>query len=110
MSFEDKKINTPIQDLVNSTQKDSTIGPLVGSIIVILIIILGGLYFFSTLISYKKEAVQTELLIEEQKQTIEIEQTAKQSESVDVNSIKSDLKSTDIDTLDAGLEQIEKEF
>jgi uncharacterized protein HemX len=104
------RINTPIQNLVQSTQKDSTVGPMIGSIIVILIILVGGLYFLGALISSKKTEIQTEQVQQEQAETLEVEQTAKQSSSDDVSSIEADLKATDIDNLDKGIDDIEKEF
>ena len=104
------KINTPIQSMVEGAQKDGTTGPLIGSIIIILIIIIGGLYFFSSLISAKKVQVQTEQVLEEQNKTLQIEQTAKQSESDNVSSIEADLNATNIDTVDKDLSDIEKEF
>lgn len=106
----ENKINTPIQNMVESSKKDSTVGPLVGSIIIILIITVGGLYFLGTLISTKKNQIQAEQSITEQQETLKVEETAKQSESDDVKSIEADLKSTNIDNLDTGLTDIEKEF
>ncbi len=106
----DNKISTPIQSMVEGAQKDSTVGPLIGSIIVILIIIVGGLYFFGSLISAKKVEVQTEQVLEEQNEKMQIEQTAKQSQSDDVSSIEADLNATNVDTVDKDLSDIEKEF
>ena len=103
MDNEEKKINTPIQDMVSRATADSTTGPMIGSIIIILIIIFGGLYFFGTLISYKKQQIQTEQNLQEQQKIIQIEETAKQSSSDDIHSIETDILSTDIDNLDIGI-------
>ena len=104
------KINTPIQNLVESSKKDSTVGPMIGSIIVICIIIVGGLYFLGSLISNKKNEIQIEQSAEQQQEILKVEETAKQSNSDDVQSIEADLKATNIDNLDTGLTDIEKEF
>ncbi len=104
------KINTPIQSMVEDAQKDGTAGPLIGSIIVILIILIGGLYFFGSLVSAKKAQVETEQALEEQNEILQVEQTAKQSKSDDVTSIEADLNATNIDTVDKDLSDIEKEF
>lgn len=100
------KINTPIQNLVEGTQKDGTVGPLVGSIIVILILLVGGLYFLETLISAQKTEIQTQEVLESQGNTLQIEETVKQSTSDEVEAIEADLRSTNIDDLDKDLNQI----
>lgn len=102
-----QKINTPIKDLVESAQKDSTVGPMIGSVIIILLMIVGGIYFLGTLINTRKQEIQTEQIVEEQNQAKQIENTAKQSESDTVLDIESDIKSTNIDDLDKDLNQIQ---
>jgi hypothetical protein len=104
------KFNTPIQDLVESTQKNGTVGPIVGSIIVILLIIIGGLYYMGSMILSKKAQIEERKSLEEQTITIQVEETVKQSDSDDVQSIEADLGSTNIDSLDQRLSDIEKEF
>jgi uncharacterized protein HemX len=103
-------INTPIQNMVADTQKDSTVGPMIGSIVIILIVIIGGLYFWGSLITEKKSEIQTEDALQEQSETLEVEQTAKQSASDDTSSIEADLEATNVDSLDSGIEDIDSEF
>jgi predicted histidine transporter YuiF (NhaC family) len=110
MEGESPKINTPIQDMVSKATTDSTVGPMIASIVIIIIMIVGGLYFFGTLISYKKEQIKAEQFIENQQESTQVEQAAKQSPSDDVTSIETDIKATNIDDLDKGLDQIDKEF
>lgn len=100
------KISTPIQSLVESTQQNSSVGPLIGSIIIILIIILGGLYFLGSLISIKKEEIKTEQELEKQNETILIEKTAKQSISDDVSDIETDLETTNVNTVDTKVDEL----
>lgn len=108
---ESSKIKTPIQDMVSSTQQDGTIGPMIGSIVIIFIIIVGGLYFFGSLITAKKTQVETEQALEAQNEAVQIEETAKQSKSDDVPSIEADLQATNIDDLDKNLtSELDKEF
>ena len=95
-----RNISTPIQDMVSSATKDSTVGPLIGSIIVVLLIVLGGLYYFGSIIASKKNEIDLKKNSEEQSETLNIEKTAKQSNTDDIKSIESDLKSTDIDSID----------
>jgi flagellar biogenesis protein FliO len=103
---QDNKISTPIQNLVESTQQNSSVGPLVGSVIIILVIILGGLYFLSSLISTKKAEIQTEQELEEQSETILIEETVKQSSSDDVADIETDLEATNVNTVDPKVDEL----
>jgi amino acid transporter len=103
-------IHTPIQSMVKNTQKDSTVGPMIGSIIVIITIVVGGLYFLGSFILNKKTEIKAGQIQQEQADTLQVEQTAKQSASDDVKSIESDIKATNIDTIDKGLSDIDKEF
>lgn len=58
-------INTPIQTMVEDSKKDSKVGPLIGSIIVILIFIIGGLYFWGSIITNRKLQLEEAALLEE---------------------------------------------
>lgn len=107
---QDNKIHTPIQSLVESTQKNSSVGPLIGSIIIILIIISGGLYFLSTLVSIKKNQIQTKQETEQQNETTVIEETAKQSSSDSVADIETDLEATNINTVDPKVDELLNEL
>ena len=101
--------NTPIQDMVENTKKDSTVGPLIGSIIIILIIAIGGLYFWGSLILDKKKEIQTQEVMEEQ-QDNETELLLKQSSSDDTASIEADLEAMTIDSVDDDFSSIESEY
>jgi hypothetical protein len=105
-----KKTSTPIQDLVDETKKDSTIGPMIGSFIVICIIIVGGLYFLGLFINQKTNSIEQNERTQEVKNEIIIKQTIKQSDSEDIETIEADLKATDLQILDDALKQIEAEM
>lgn len=100
MANNEQKISRPIQELVESTQKNSTVGPLIGSIIVIVLIIGGGLYFFASAIQARKTQIQKQEIIEEYRKNSQIENIAKQSNSDSINDIETDIKSINIDELD----------
>ena len=108
--YNDSTINTPIQDMVAQSQKDSKVGPLIGSIIVILVIIFGGLYFWGSIISNQKQQIQNDQILDEQAQKTQLDATVTQSNSDDAASIESDLNATNIDSLDSDFGDIEKEY
>ena len=96
---EPQKISTPIQDLVESTQKNSTVGPMIGSIIVIILIIGGGLYFLGNMIYIKKTQIEHIKRIEEEQRSAQIEKVMQQSSSDEILDIETDITSTNIDEL-----------
>ncbi len=51
-------INTPIQNMVDDSKKDGKMGPLIGSIIIIIIFIIGGLYFWGSIVTRKQAEIQ----------------------------------------------------
>lgn len=59
------QINTPIQTMVEDTKKDSKVGPLIGSVIIILVFIIGGLYFWGSIITNKRIQLETQAALEE---------------------------------------------
>ncbi len=86
----------------------SGIGSIIGTIIIIAIIILGGLYFWGKRIEESKakekliqEAQEQMQQIPEQDETSSIETV---SEGDDLNSIEADLNSTNLDGLDSELD------
>jgi len=84
----------------NENNNSEKIGPLIGSVIIILIIIAGAFYLFS-LIKEKVEVQKTE----EQK----VEQVD-QNNSDEISEIEADLNSTELDNLDSELEALQVEF
>lgn len=107
---EQKKVPTPIQDMIEDAQKDGTTGPLIGSIIIIVIMIIGGLYFWSSLINQKtSKIIETETTEAIQNQML-IKETVKQSDSEDIDTIEADLEATNFDVLDDIIQDIEKEL
>jgi uncharacterized protein YpmB len=87
--------------------KEGLVGPIIGSIIVIILVIVGGLYFWGTVIN-ERQTTQTEAVDLNEDETLNDLTT--QSDSDEVNSIEEDLNSTDLDNLDEELRDIEEEF
>ena len=95
---------------INIENKSS--GPLVGTIIVILVFVLGGFFLWSTKIQPQIDK-KTEGTTEEQQVVAEtamtntaVEQLTTQSPSDETSSIEADLKATDIDSLDKSLQNL----
>lgn len=87
----------------------SSIGSIIGTIIIITVIILGGLYFWGKRI---EESRYKQQLIDETKSTvsqeIQVDETTKikaVSSGDDLNSIEADLNKTNIDNLSTELDQ-----
>jgi uncharacterized protein HemX len=89
MKLNMENTNTPQQDI--ATKKEGSVGAAVGSIIVILIIAAGGLYFLDIL----KQKVETEEV---------------QPADTEVNSLEADLEATNVDDLDVEMLEIEAEI
>lgn len=103
-------VPTPIQDLINDAQKDRTLGPLIGSIIIIVLMITGALYFWASLIQQRNAQIQANQELEElQRETVIIE-TVTQSDSDSLEDIETDLEVTNLNVADDFLSEIQKEF
>lgn len=113
MSDNNKEIHTvptPIQDLITDAQKDRTIGPLIGSIVIIMLMIIGALYFWTSIIQQQNAQIQANQELEElQRETVIIE-TVTQSDSNSLEDIETDLEITNLNLADDFLSEIEKEF
>jgi hypothetical protein len=76
------------------------IGPLIGSVIIILIIIAGAFYLFSII----KQKVDT------QKATQETITESTENQSDEISEIEADINSIEVENLDAELEALQVEF
>jgi len=77
------------------TPSGSSVGPVIGIIIILVVIILAGLYFWG------QKDMDTE--IEETNTTASTESITVQSQSDETDSIENDLNNTEIESLDAEL-------
>jgi len=73
-------------------KKDTGVGPIIGSIIIIILIVLGGLYFWGYAIEKNKSDAPAE------------------QNSEDLNRIEADLNSTNVDDSETDLKQIDAEI
>lgn len=88
---------------MNETESKSSdkIGPLIGSVIIILIIVLGAFYLFAQI---KEKVNQQKMIQEEEIKKSEV------SESDDIHQIEVELNSTEIEDVEEDLKSIEVEF
>lgn len=77
--------------------KGSSVGPVVGAIIIIVLIVLGGLYFWGKKLAEAPTDEQTETL-----------QDVRASDAL--ADIEADLNATDLDSLDNDLSEVEAEL
>lgn len=88
-------------------QEQQNAGPLFGIIIIVLVLVLGGLYYAGNRPSDKAEQTPEEILANPDSQ---LESLATQQSSDDVESIEKDLTATDLGTIDAELGVIQGEL
>lgn len=78
------------------TPVDTTIGPIIGSLIIVVMLTIGALYFWGQ-----------KLNKDEHMRTLQEEQMRGLNTSDDLQSIKRDLEETSIDTLDQNLKSLQ---
>lgn len=88
----------------NQIKKDSNVGPIIGSIIIIVLIVLGGLYFWGYIIN--KQHVNAPTTDEPKVEEVKTEEIA----DPDVDEINNELNSTNVDEVDSELNQIDAVF
>ena len=88
--------NNPMQPLQPVEEK--AIGPAIGVIIIILVLILGGLYFWGERMN-KNTVMQNPQIEETASPDAQMMELQQQSSSDDINSIDADLKATDVGSL-----------
>lgn len=86
----------------NAPDKKSS-GPLIGIIIIIVVLLVGGLYFWMTKIATIPEETGTDT-------EAVVEQLSTQSASDEISAIEADLDATDLENLDAELDSLLNEF
>lgn len=104
------RYNAPIQSMVDGARRDSTAGPLIGSIIIIMIILVGGLYFWGSMIIERKAEIEMQQTLQDQTSDAETAAITSQSTSDESASIEADLNATDIDAVDADIEAVDSEY
>ena len=79
-------------------------GPIIGSIIIVLLIVLGGLYFWGERLN------REEMLNQQTAPDAVVDDLKTQGTSDKVSSIEADVSATNLDDLDAGLKDIDAEL
>lgn len=102
--MENQQENIPMEETTNidSIKKPTgSVGPMIGSLIVIIIITIGGFYFWNSI----SERLNKESVIDAQ-----VEELGTQSDSDEIEDIEADLQNTNFDDLDTELDAIDQEF
>lgn len=100
------EMNSNIQGMPGVTPEKKSYGPLIAVIIILLVMILGGLYFLGQRMGTDPyENLQTMQEGDEITNSLEA-----QSNSDETASIEADLKATNVDSLDQGAAAIEAEL
>ena len=111
----EEQTNVKLQSLTRlNTIPHSHMGPILGGLIMLLIIVLGGLYLWGASIHTEMQT-QIEIPIannepETVRAKVDTQILETLSPSDDLNAIEADLTSTNLDTVDADLNAIESEF
>lgn len=120
METDNNKTNTPPEidveqaDTPLTESHHSHIGPILGVLVLILILVLAGLYVWGGMLSKEQVEVEQRQIINNEPETpraeadVHILQTT--SPSDELEAIEADLDGTDLDSLDAELTAIEAEL
>lgn len=100
---------TPVVPNETDTSEESSMGPIIGAIIIILILIIGGLYFWGQNL-VDKEGVTDEDAEEILEDDEVSEELSQQSSSDEVEDIEADLEASSFEDIDSDLENIEDEL
>ncbi len=85
----------PVNIRIAKPKNEGVFGPIIGSAIIILLIILGGLYFWSYLVQERGTLTETKT-----QETLEVE----------VEQLSQEIKAEDLDVIDSDLKMIEAEI
>ncbi len=87
---------------------EHSVGPIVGAVIIVLILVLGGLYFWGERLNESQESLTAEQIEQTPDQTLA--ELKAQSESDELLDIEADAAATDLGNLDTELKNIETEL
>lgn len=104
------------EDVSNSEQASAPqkpMGPILGIVIIVILLILGGFYFWGTQLSDDSQVQdKTEMTAEEiaNQEDIVLENLRNQRNSDEISDIEADLNATDLESLDSELDAIDLEL
>lgn len=85
----------------DDTHIEKTIGPIIGSLIIVLLLMLGALYIWAQKLKMDREQETM------QRNSINSSQSAELHTGDDINSLKKDLNATDVEKLDRSLRALQ---
>jgi flagellar basal body-associated protein FliL len=91
-------------------QEEKSIGALIGSIIVIAVIVIGGIYFWMTQSTQSPTPTETPSLGQTVTPDQETAALLSQGTSTEIPDIEKDLNATNLDNLDAGMKDIDAQL
>ncbi len=100
-------IGTVMPQTPRVPEDKKSIGPIVGIVIIILVLVLGGLYFWGQKINMMDQGISPETVLNAEDASLV--QLGQQSDSDTTASIEADLNATDISNLDTELDNIQSE-
>ncbi len=103
-------VNTPSPTPapIMESPKKTQLGPVIGLIIILAIIVVGTLYFWGQRVENTQVPQDTVMQTDQTGQTdTQTEQLQTQSSSDDITSIEADLNATDFGNIDSGSEQLQ---
>lgn len=92
----------------NDTPEKSTSGPIIGVTIIVILLIIGGVYFWYTAIEQDKEKNKLPTIQSGGETDAIVNKLESQGTSDKITDIETDLKSTDLKNLDSGFSDILK--
>jgi hypothetical protein len=104
----DPQNQTPISNSPSPQVEEKSVGPAIGIIVIILIIIIGGLYFWGERVSNDVPA-ENNNVTENSGTDTNIQSLESQGTGDDVDSIEADLNSTDLNQLGSEINSVEAE-
>lgn len=92
---------------MGDTTKSKSVGPVIGLIIILALILLGGIYFYSTRSDNTPIPVEQDGGIGATPETTDTAAIESQSTSDDTSSIEADLETTNMDSLDSDFKELQ---
>lgn len=104
----------PTQEEASSSGQtpQKSMGPILGIVIIVILLVLGGFYFWGTQIKDKSQVQEAEITAEDianQEDTV-LDNLNTQSASDEIGDIEADLDATDLESLDSELDAIDLEL
>jgi hypothetical protein len=88
---------------MDQNQTESSVGPIIGTIIIVTILVLGGIYYWSNRLAGTEPQLEVTQATSTTKTDPLIDRLSTQSSSDDLQSINQDLKATNLSDINAGL-------